>query len=71
MPLGGSTTDGTQIGTGTCSTTDATQLWTVESGNILRNTASGLCLTAPGPNGLSPLNLGPCPGNTWVLPTRA
>ncbi|GAB3156690.1 hypothetical protein GCM10027290_54960 [Micromonospora sonneratiae] len=71
MPLGGGTASGTQVGTGTCSTTDATQVWTVEAGNTLRNTASGLCLTAPSPNGLSGLYLGSCSGSTWTLPVRA
>ncbi|NBE81940.1 ricin-type beta-trefoil lectin domain protein [Micromonospora rubida] len=71
MPLGGGTASGTQVGTGPCSTTDATQVWTVESGNSLRNTASGLCLTAPGPNRLSGLYLGSCSGSTWTLPVRA
>jgi subtilisin family serine protease len=71
MPLGGGTAAGTQIGKGTCSDTAATQLWTVEPGNALRNTASGLCLTVPSANGLSGLYLGACSGNTWVLPARA
>ncbi len=71
MPLSGGTAAGTQIGTGTCSSTDATQLWTVGSGNVLRNTASGLCLTAPSANGQSALQLGACSGNPWALPTRA
>ncbi|MFG1609910.1 ricin-type beta-trefoil lectin domain protein [Actinoplanes sp. NPDC049265] len=71
MPLGGGTAAGTQIGTGPCSNTDATQTWTVESGTALRNTAAGLCLTASSPNGSSPLSLGACPGTTWALPARA
>ncbi|WP_433385769.1 ricin-type beta-trefoil lectin domain protein [Micromonospora sp. KLBMP9576] len=71
MPLGGATASGTQVGTSACGTTDAAQLWAVEPGNVLRHTASGLCLTAPSPNNLAGLYLGSCSGSTWALPTRA
>ncbi len=71
LPLGGGTASGTQVGTAPCGSTDAAQLWTVESGNALRNTASGLCLTAPNPTGLAGLYLGSCSGDTWALPVRA
>jgi subtilisin family serine protease len=71
LPLGGGTASGTQVGTGPCSTTDAAQVWTVESGNALKHTASGLCLTAASPNHLAGLYLGSCSGSTWALPVRA